>query len=469
MLSLLVLAIVVSRVPFLSSGEFDYDEGVYWQSLRSLESGNPIFVSVFSSQPPAFLLVVEPAWGALGGSITAARAVMLVFGIGALLSGALLGRQLLGSGGAVAMAALVAVDPLMQRQSLVLQAEGPAVCLAVLSLALASVSVTKTRGRAADVTALASGAAIAIGILTKLFDVAALPPLAVLLLLHSHPIRRGLLIGAGAVVAAALFLIPLHEAWGPMWQQVVALHVASHSLTYGQVSDPGFIALAQRELPFLGVALVGAAAGWGQNRTAVLVGLAWLAGAVATMSVTHPLWPRHLVLIVPGASLLTAAGVQKVAGWLDKQRQGAGALGGATLAAGAAGALLVGVAVLQPPVGVDPIVTVLQSKTAPGDLVLSDDQFATAAAGRAAPPEYVDTSFVRLAASGVTASDLAVILDREHVCAVVLATGRLVGVPGFSDWLRANYILVADLGGGRKVYARPGCGTGGVSVHDLPA
>ncbi|HEV2032812.1 MAG TPA: glycosyltransferase family 39 protein [Candidatus Dormibacteraeota bacterium] len=458
LLPVLVLAIVASRVPLLTSGQFDYDEGVYWVSLRSLHAGNPIFISVFSSQPPAFLLLVEPAWAALGGSIAVARAVMLVFGIGAVISGSLLGRRLLGSGGAVALAALIAVDPLMLRQSLVLQAEGPAVCMALLSLSLASVSVTTHRGRIADIAAVASGAAIAIGILTKLFDVAAVPPLAVLLLLHSHPIRRGLLLGAGAVVAAALFLMPLHEAWGSMWQQVIALHVASRSLAYGQVSDP-FIAFAQRELPLLGLALVGAAVGWRHHRTVVLVGLAWLAGTIVTMSVTHPLWPRHQVLMVPGACLLAAVGVQRVAGWLDKLRRGAGSVAVAILgAAAAAGVLLVGAAILQPARGVDPIIAVLQSRTAPGDLVLSDDQFATAAAGRSAPPEYVDTSFVRLAASGVTTADLAGNLDRQHVCAVVLATGRLAGVPGFSEWLRAHYTEVADLGGGRRVYIRPGCG-----------
>ncbi len=32
----------------------DYDEGVYWQSLRAMANGHPLFGSVFSRSPPCF-------------------------------------------------------------------------------------------------------------------------------------------------------------------------------------------------------------------------------------------------------------------------------------------------------------------------------------------------------------------------------------------------------------------------------
>jgi hypothetical protein len=279
-----------------------------------------------------------------------------------------------------------------------------------------------------------------------------------LVLLYPNKIRRGLLVVAGAAATAVIWLVPLHEAWGPMWQQVVALHLASRSLPYGQVSDAGFIAFAQGELPLLSVALVGAVIGWRENRAAVLVGLAWLAGAIVTMSLTHPLWSRHLVLIVPGACLLAAAGAQQIARWLQRRRRAAVLVVGATLVAAAvAGVLTLGATSLQPARGVDPIIALLQRDTSSDDLVLSDDQFATAAAGRSAPPEYVDTSFVRLAASHVKTADLIRVLDGDEVCAVVLATGRLVGVPGFREWLRTHYSEAADLGDGGQVYLRPDC------------
>ena len=57
----------------LNGLERDYDEGVYWQSLRAMASGHPLFTSVFSSQPPFFLLSVYPFYMLFGQSIAAAR------------------------------------------------------------------------------------------------------------------------------------------------------------------------------------------------------------------------------------------------------------------------------------------------------------------------------------------------------------------------------------------------------------
>ena len=77
----IVIVTVVTRLPFLGAGEIDYDEGVYWLSLQSMQAGHPLFTAVYSSQPPAFLLFVVPPWAALGASISAARAVMLAWSV----------------------------------------------------------------------------------------------------------------------------------------------------------------------------------------------------------------------------------------------------------------------------------------------------------------------------------------------------------------------------------------------------
>src|SRR5262252_9827034 len=44
----------------------DYDTGVYWQSLRAMAAGHSLFGSVFSSQPPLFLLSVYPFYMIFG-------------------------------------------------------------------------------------------------------------------------------------------------------------------------------------------------------------------------------------------------------------------------------------------------------------------------------------------------------------------------------------------------------------------
>ena len=53
--AVLVLGVALAlRAPLLGGGQIDFDEGVYWQSLRALAAGGALFAEVYSSQPPAF-------------------------------------------------------------------------------------------------------------------------------------------------------------------------------------------------------------------------------------------------------------------------------------------------------------------------------------------------------------------------------------------------------------------------------
>jgi hypothetical protein len=107
-----------------------------------MRAGNPLFTSVYSSQPPAFLLVTEQPWDWLGGSIEAGRAVMLAWSVLGVGAGAALGWCLGGRLVGVAMAVMLTVDQRMAVQSITLQADGPATSIALLSLAAAAVAVT---------------------------------------------------------------------------------------------------------------------------------------------------------------------------------------------------------------------------------------------------------------------------------------------------------------------------------------
>src|SRR5262249_2852406 len=88
-----------------------------------------------------------------------------------------------------------------------------------------------------------------------------------------------------------------------------------------------------------------------------------------------------------------------------------------------------------PDAKVEPAVSALRASTAPGDLVISDDQFATALAGRSTPPELVDTSLVRVKSGDLTVDELMVMAERWHVRAGRLVTDRLAAVPGLGAWL----------------------------------
>src|SRR5262245_45817250 len=99
---------LVLRAPMLAGGQIDYDEGVYWQSLRALAAGSPLFTSVYSSQPPAFLLLLLPAHLALGGSIAGDRLTVLVVALAGVAAAGRTAWLLAGGRAGVLAAALLA-------------------------------------------------------------------------------------------------------------------------------------------------------------------------------------------------------------------------------------------------------------------------------------------------------------------------------------------------------------------------
>jgi len=103
---------------------------------------------------------------------------------------------------------------------------------------------------------------------------------------------------------------------------------------------------------------------------------------------------------------------------------------------------------------VEPTVAALRATTAPGDLVISGDQFATALAGRSTPPELVDTSLVRVESGDLTVDEVMVVAQRWHVRAVLLRTERLSAVPGLRAWLDQHFAESIRLGTGRTLYVR---------------
>ncbi len=453
----IAVIVVVTRLPLLGAGEIDYDEGVYWLSLQSMQAGHPLFTAVYSSQPPAFLLFTLPPWALLGASITAARTVMLAWAVIGVAAGSVIGWRLGGRVAAIAAAVALAVDPLMVRQSVVLQADGPATSLALVAVALAAVAVTVRRRRWSAAAAALAGAALAVGVLTKLLDVAAIPPLVAVLAFSPQWRRLGIAAGAGSLVAAGAILLPLHGAWAAIWSDSVGLHLNTRSITYGVSFGD---ALGQRWYLEV-IAAAAAVLGWRRHRRLVVTGLVWVAGALVAMAATTPLWDHHAVSLSPGLALMLAAGVSSVSASLaarTTQRKvwiGLG-MGGASLAA--CSVILVSGLAQLPGSNLAPLASLLTRETPPSAEVLGDEQFAQAQANRAAPPQFVDTSRTRLIGSDVTAQELEATAARDPVCAVLFATGRLAAVPDFEAWVAAHYPQRVDAGSGRALYVIPGCG-----------
>lgn len=169
------LLAILARLPPLGAYSTEFDEGVYWQSLRAMAAGHPLFSAVFSSQPPAFLLSIYPFYIALGQSLPAARFGVAVYSLLGPLALYITGRVVAGRWAGVLAGILLAFDPLYLTESYTLQAEAPALgmlALAVMCAALAH----RAAGSRRHWLALAAGATLGLGTMIKLFDVVGIVP-----------------------------------------------------------------------------------------------------------------------------------------------------------------------------------------------------------------------------------------------------------------------------------------------------
>jgi hypothetical protein len=443
--ALLLVALLV-RAPLLGGGQIDYDEGVYWQSLRAIAAGHPLFASVFSSQPPAFLLLLLPGHLASGGALLADRLTVLVLALAGVAAAGRTAGLLARRWAGLLAAALLAADPLFLRQSVTLQADGPAVDLALVALAAAAEARGRA-GRPALALGAAAGAALALAVLTKLLAAAAAPALLLLLVVPapgSRATARVAAAAAGGLVAAGAVLLPFVPQWPELWRQVVGLHLGARSLPLGGL-DAQTLA---REVPLAALGAAGCLVAARRAPLFAATGAAWTAGAALFLAVQHPLWPHHVVVATAPLALLGGGLALVVSG------RAAAAACLAALAASLLPAAAVRAQQVPDPVEA-PVTAALRAGTAPGDLVVTDDQFAAALAGRGVPPALVDTSFVRVMTGDLTAPEVESIADQPDVGAVLLASGRLAALPGLRAWVGEHFPDAVDLGGGRTLYLRP--------------
>ena len=165
-------------VPFDRDG---YDEGVYWQTLRSMSAGNILYKQIFYSQPPFFMLSTFPGYILFGSSLWSARFAIALVSLIGLLGAFLLGKALSGRLGALAAMLLLVVNPLYLAQSQTIEAEVSSTALSLLAIGLAYLWWEHPEGRRGIFYAALTGIAISLSILCKLLSVSVFVPVALLM------------------------------------------------------------------------------------------------------------------------------------------------------------------------------------------------------------------------------------------------------------------------------------------------
>ena len=449
----------------------NFDEGVYWASLRSLAGGHPIFGEVFSAQPPLFLLGLLPGFQLLGGELQSARAVVLLLSLVAMVSLYLTARSIAGRPAGWIAVLLLASNPRYLGLSSTVMAEVPAIAFELLAIALALAAGRTSGGRRALLGALA-GAALAVGVLIKLFVVvAAVPALCYLLAgARRRPVADSArLLGAfaaGGLLVTAAVLAPLWDRRDALYDQVIGFHLDAAAPGSGPLTNLKLLVFPGVQTPLYLLALVVAVLLVRRRRAELVPPLLWGLASLAFLLRLQPLFAHHHVLLTPPAVLIVA--LAPLALRRSNQEGERSALRGRGALALAAAVLLVvtvGTAttlrqVRQPSANLtvnELMADELRAATGPDDLVVSDEPYVVAMADRQVPGPLVDTSHVRLDTGSLDEAEIEETIVSSGARAVLLTGGRFEKLPGLRRWLEAHFRLVRDFGARRALYvdARP--------------
>lgn len=418
-----------------------FDEGTYLVSVDALRHGQKLGEQIFTAQPPGWYYLLDLVASVAGNSLESIRGgLALVVGLGAAAAyGA--GRALAGVPGALATAGLLLIAfPLPLFATRVLSDPS---CL-VLTLAAVALAATARRSPEGLLLAAASGTALGLGVLVKLYAVLALPTIVLLLAAGTARASRRLL---AALVGLAVTLLATAaanvRAIPELWDGVVTYHRDASSIeildNFEAVTD-----VFNPRMPFgwlvaAAIVLALAAAARRRNVPAAALWL-WPALVCALLLWHDPLLEHHVAALA--VSLVPAVGVTLGAAIRDLPQRWA-------LAAGAALGIVVVAGYAQQVRRLDSEVRPeeagivwaageLARATAPDELVVSDLPLSAYLADRRVPGELVDTAMLRFATGSLTADRVFRIFDRRCVRAV--AAGRVFTVlPSFMERLERTF------------------------------
>jgi len=431
----------------------DYDEGVYWQSVRALARNEPLFRSVFASQPPIFYEALLPFYR-VGHSLISLRLTVLMLGIIGLAATYAVGRLLAGPVAGLVAVVLAATSPLYLHQSAMVQADGPAVAIGMLAVALA-LGAVRADGRSRDALAVAAGLALSLSIGTKLLGVVALIPIA--LVIVAAPRGRGRLIAGafvGGVLGMVLALLPALFSPRAAFDQLVLSHLRAGESTQADLGSSLKLLLLHREVPLELLAAVGVALASLRRDRAIIMPLAWTAASVLAVLFYHPLFAHHLVMLSLAFALVAAVGLRNLPSFGSRGTVLAAGLVVATASAGAYVAFRDVQLALTPDLHDAEMTAAVQAISRPGEYWISDNPFAVAAADRDIPGPLVDTSGPRTHAGLLTVADLEAARVHYDVRWLLVDSFRLDAVPGFRVWLDGHFHAVQNLGGRAVIYKR---------------
>jgi 4-amino-4-deoxy-L-arabinose transferase-like glycosyltransferase len=479
-----IVALLLAALWFDHSGlgRFDasYDSGVYLESARMMRRGYPQYIVVFGSQPPLWLPLLQFSFFLFGesffsGQLVSAAACLITVGAVMVIMARLQDRF-----SAIMAALLVVLSPVELSWSRTVIADVPSSAFATVAMALVACYFSV----GSRLWLVLTAAAIAVSILIKLFGVYTLPPVLLLVLARwmqtprldlsarLYGFSQDLLI-LGATMAGLIVLATSASGLPKVWDQAVLFHLRAR-VSAGARERLGIIFNCwPGNGPLQILTALSALCIFGGWRGSAL--LAWVLCTLLGLLQQRPLFTHHLLALMPASAAAAAFGWGELARrslnyWNRAENvpvRALASIAGATclivgfvvpfklwtiarrndyfeLAAQTEGTLM-DLAVAQE----------LQQLTRPGDSILTDAQGIAFLAYRDVPPGLTDTSFTRIAAKYLSAQQVIDEINRSHVRAALLWTGRLAQMPAVVAWVKAHFPCHHDFGNGRDLYFLP--------------
>lgn len=450
-----VVAFAVRLPAYLSARHLHFDDGVYGASAVAMRKGALPFVDVFSSQGPLHLPIV---WlgDLLGGRTSyAPRTASLLGGVAATVLTYLIGRRITERAPALLAALAVATSGSVLWTTGPITADGPALAIALGAVLLAMVHREHpTTLRAALVGGLLG---VALTVKAPLVLLATIPVAGLLLAGR----RRADAVVAGASAVAVGLVASLAWGLGRVWDQSVTYQLDSErNASFARNLSKVFSTMWDRDLLLL--VLASAALGFVIARRTAAGGTAdplmtrllaaWLGAVILFLALEPALWRNHLAHLVAPASLLAACA-------LAAPRALRVAVAAAVVAAPFHLASLGGVLSPDPYPEAEAAAVDALRALPEGALAISDEPGLVWRAGRATPPDLVDTSIKRIQQRRLTGAVVAREASAPDVCAVLVWSKRHFGT--FDDLparlAAEGYEVVARYPAERALYTRSDC------------
>ena len=487
-------------VPFDRDG---YDEGVYWQSLRAMSAGHALYQDTFYSQPPFFLLSTFPGYILFGSTLWAARLGIALLSLIGLLGAFLLGKALGGRLGAVIALLLVIVNPVYLAESQTIQAEASSTAFSLLAVGLAYMWWEQPQGMVGICLAVLTGIMVTLGILCKLLSVSCLVPIVLLMLaciwqswqkrtgaknVLLPPIVAGIV---ACIVTTLLVLLPFLNSYQNFISSVITFHTKA-AAAFASSQHGNITLIGNALISWLGLAaLFGMLLALLRRDWRVIPLIAWLLATLFLLWHQVPLFPHHLIALIPPLIGLAVMGIDNNLTWESLSRYNlvsARSKSATTergnqarftptfqnITAWMAIILIFIIVVLTvrqdreyyrsvASMAADQqtqqelhVAADLQHAITPGQLVITDAQFIAALANRNTPPFLVDTSTVRIESGYLTLAQLENSASQPQVHAVLFYTGRFAApeTAPFHAWVAQHFRLLHNYGNGRELWVR---------------